>query len=163
MTEVVYLLTYEEFILLLAAAEIRTLYGFQFELQPPDRENSLQLLKELCLKGYLISDGKEFKAAGEMRQVLTRLREAKTVLEVHKTSGRGCFFYVGETESIRLSKSLRRKEILELQCIRTEEVWKWMMEEGWVPSGSSRKTEPGKGVGEHDSDRNLYTGAESDL
>ena len=134
MSEKVYLFTYQEFTLLLAAAGVHSLYGFQFEMEAPGRETALQLLQGLNRKGYLAPSGEEFELTGEMKKIFGQFKTAKTILETRKASGRTCLFYLGEV-CVRLSKSLRRPDTLELQELAVEKVWEWMKEEGWISEG----------------------------
>lgn len=140
MRDKVYLLTIQEFLLLLAAADIRELYGFTFDEELPEREEGLAILQGLTSRGFLTAQGDRFVPVGEIRPALEALKRAKTVIDVHKQSGRSCLLYLGE-DCVRLSRSLRREGLLELQRLEPDHVWAWLQEEGWVPKRSDDRGE----------------------
>lgn len=141
MSDMVYLFTHQEFALLLAAAGIRRMYGYGISPEPPDRENALRMLQMLSRKGYLTANGERFVLSGEMKPIFDQMGEAESVLEVHKASGRSCLLYLGRG-CVRLSGSLRRPEILELQRLDPDHVWEWLEEEGWIPE-RRKEDDPG--------------------
>ena len=141
MNDIVYLLTHQEFALLLAAAGIRRIHGYGISPKPPDREDALHMLQILSRKGYLTGSGEQFVLSGEMKQIFAQIQDAASVLEVHKASGRSCLLYLGKG-CVRLSGSLRRPEILELQRLDPDDVWEWLIEEGWIPEGG-KTDDPG--------------------
>lgn len=131
MEQTTYLITEREFLLLAAAAGIDSLYGFELKAEAMDRENSIYTLQELTGKLYMEATENGFKPAGVMDEIFSVIKDAVTVLEVHKKSGKTCILYIGD-QSVHVAKSARREETFEIGMIPFGKTWDFLVEEGWI-------------------------------
>lgn len=123
-----------------AAAEIRQMYGFDMEPELMERRETIYALQELTKKGYLKSDGKQFQLAEEMADIFRQIRDADSMVEIHKKSERRCILYIGES-AIKVSKSMRRENTYEVSVLPMEEVWSDLQDEGWIPKKTDKTQE----------------------
>lgn len=127
----VYLLTNREFVLLAAVAGIRKLYGFEMKADAMEQEEAIYELHGLAKKNYLTVKGDGFILSEEMNGLFSRIRDADTIMDVHKLSGRSCILYVG-SRVVKVSQSMRREDVYEVMLLEQDEVWKHLKEEGWI-------------------------------
>lgn len=127
----VYLLTNREFVLLAAVTGIRKLYGFEMKADAMEQEEAIYELHGLAKKNYLTVKGDGFILSEEMNGLFSRIRDADTIMDVHKLSGRSCILYVG-SRVVKVSQSMRREDVYEVMLLEQDEVWKHLKEEGWI-------------------------------
>lgn len=127
-----YLVSNEEFVMMAATAGIHEIYGFDMHLDEMEKTGAVHVLQELSKKGFVVSDGEKFRLTGVMEDIFHQIRDADTMMEVHKKSGRKCILYLGE-QAVKVQKSMRRKELFELYQISLDEVWHDLQDEGWIP------------------------------
>lgn len=132
MNEKVFLLSKEEFVMLAAASGIRQMYGFSIA-EEIEEEKALQAMQKLSEKGLLLSIDGKFQVQEPAAGIFRQIKEEKTILDVHKKSGKKCIVYLGEF-GVKVSMSARREGMLEVQAIPLNEIWKYLTEEGWIPA-----------------------------
>lgn len=137
MTEQIYLLTAREFILLAATAGIRELYGFDMSVEELDRGKVIYVLQDLTKKGYLKTVEREFYLTEVMAGIFTQIKNAESVVEIHKRSGRRCMLYM-EQEVVMVSETMYRKNVYKVSKLSLEKVWNTLVEEGWIPGSGER-------------------------
>lgn len=131
MQDKVFIFSKEEFMILAAVSGIRQMYGFSLREDVEEHETVLAMQK-LTERGLLWSDGGKFKLPETVENVFSQIKNVKTTIDVHKRSGRKCIVYISDY-GVKVSLSKNRNEMLEVQCIPIEELWKCLTEEGWIP------------------------------
>lgn len=131
MEHVIYLITETEFILLASAAGIESLYGFELQSEKLSRADSIFALQELTGRQYMEVTQSGFKPMEIMAEIFAVIKEASSILEVHKKSGKTCILYIGD-QTVYVAKSSRRKGIFEVGTMSVEDTWGFLEEEGWI-------------------------------
>ena len=131
MQDKVYIFSKEEFMVLAAAAGISKIYGFSLKETIDDQEAVL-VIQKLTEKGFLISADGKFQLQEKIAGMFEQIRMVKTTIDVHKRSGRSCIVYIGDY-GVKVTVSVNRGEMLEIQCIPLKEIWPCLIEEGWIP------------------------------
>lgn len=126
----VFLLTEKEFLILAAASDIHSIYGFDLKPDETNRQDAILALHSLQKKGCLVGEDK-FVLSRSMKKIFNSIKQADTVIEIHKDSGRTCMIYIGNL-TVKIVKSLRRTDTLEVSALRTAELWNHLKEEGWI-------------------------------
>lgn len=128
----VYLFTGHEFLLLAAAKGIQRIYGFKMKAEELEQEDAVYLLQSLTQRNYLKAENERFVLSEEMEAVFDVIKNAETMMDVHKSSGRSCVIYL-ERYGVKVSQSLRRKDTFEVMLLPVADVWSYLQEEGWIP------------------------------
>lgn len=131
MNDTTYLITESEFVVLAAAADMQSLYGFELHADKLNREKSVYTLQELLKKGYVQTTENGFLPVGIISDIFANIRDAKTTVEVHKKSGKAGILYVGD-QTVHVARSLRRTDTYEVGIIPFAETWRFLIEEGWI-------------------------------
>ena len=127
----VYLLKKHEFLMLAAVAGIRSIYGFQLAGDSLEREESIQILLDLTQKHYVRVEGERFVLINDMKMIMDQIQNVETTMDVHKSSGRSCILYI-QDKAVKVTESMRRKDVLEVMLMPKSDIWKHLQEEGWV-------------------------------
>ena len=128
----VYLFTGHEFLLLAAAKGIQRIYGFEMKAEELEQEDAVYLLQSLTQRNYLKTENEKFVLSEEVEAVFDVIKNAETMMDVHKSSGRSCVIYL-ERYGVKVSQSLRRKDTFEVMLLPVADVWGYLQEEGWIP------------------------------
>lgn len=132
MEEKVYIFSKEEFLILAAASGIREMYGFDLSGVSQEKDELLLSMQKLATKGYLYSEGEKFLVQEPVKSIFLQIKDEQTTIDVHKRSGKKCIVYIGDF-GVRVSPSVQRKGMLEVQSIALDEIWNFLREEGWIP------------------------------
>ena len=132
MEEKVYIFSNEEFLILAAATGIREMYGFEMNGVGEQTEELLMNMQKLVTKGYLCAEGEKFLVQESVKSMFLQIKDVQTTIDVHKRSGKKCIVYIGDF-GVRVSLSIRRKGMLEVQSIALADIWNFLQEEGWIP------------------------------
>lgn len=126
----VFIFSKEEFLLLMAIAGIRQIYGFSLgeDIQKSETILGLQKLME---KGIVYSSEEQFHIRPDVAEMFEQIKNAATTVEVRKRSGRKCMIYIART-AVKVSFSKIREGMLEIQSITKENLWHALEEEGWI-------------------------------
>lgn len=127
----VYLFSGKEFMVLAAASGIEKMYGFSLEEKMEDQE-VLLTMQALTVRNLLSSQNGRFQVQESVKELFQQIRDAKTMMDVHKRSGKKCILYIGDF-SVLVSASPTREDVLSVQKIPNKEVWNFLTEEGWIP------------------------------
>lgn len=127
----VYTLKKHEFLILVAIAGMKKIYGFDLEGTSLEKEESLYILQDLVQKNYVRVEGERFLPVNDMEIILKQLCNVRTILDVHKASGRCCILYLSDM-AVKITQSLRRKDMLEIMLMAKEQVWEHLQDEGWI-------------------------------
>lgn len=127
----VFVFSKEEFTILAATAGIYRIYGFPIA-EDMDREKAVIVMQELVTKGYLSSIDGKFLLQEPVAKLFQQIKDVKTMLDVHKRSGRKCIIYMNDAGT-KISVSQRREDCFEVQMLSLDDVWKHLTEEGWIP------------------------------
>lgn len=136
MQDKVFIFSKEEFMILAAVSRIRQMYGFSLREDIEEQEVVLTMQK-LTEKGLLFSDGGKFQLPEMIENMFLQIKNVKTTIDVHKRSGRKCIIYIGDC-GVKVSVSRNRDEMLEIQCIPIDEIWRCLTEEGWIPESKEK-------------------------
>lgn len=131
MRDKVYIFSKEEFMVLAAAAGISKMYGFSLR-EDIEEQEALMTMQKLTEKGFLFSFNGKFQLQETIAGIFKQIKSVKTTIDVHKRSGRSCIVYIGEY-GVKVSVSVNRGEMLEIQSIPLNEIWSCLTEEGWIP------------------------------
>jgi hypothetical protein len=71
-----------------------------------------------------------------MQNIFGTIREPNTTLEIRKKSGRSCLVYL-DKYAVKVSKSMRRGNTFEVMLTEVDQVWNFLMDEGWVLGGKN--------------------------
>lgn len=127
----VYILKKHEFLMIAAAAGMRSIYGFQLDGDSLEREESIHILQELTQKNYVRVEGERFVLINDMKIIMDQIQNVETTMDVHKSSGRNCILYIKD-KAVKVTESLRRKDVLEVMLVPKSDIWKHLQEEGWI-------------------------------
>lgn len=131
MEDKVLIFSKEEFMVLAAASGIRQMYGFSIDAGMDD-QTAVLVMQELAGKGLLLSIEGMFQIQEPAASLFSQIKEAKTVIDVHKRSGKKCIVYIGDF-GVKVSVCERREGMLKVQKLPLGEIWEHLTEEGWIP------------------------------
>ncbi len=120
----------KEYVLLAATAGMHHMYGFDMEADSISHAEAVMSLQDLTNKGYIKSNGDKFIIVGEMKLIFSIITNSRTMMDIHKKSGRKCIIYI-YNEAVKVSESLRRPSYYELSRIPLEDIWNNLTDEGW--------------------------------
>ena len=132
MKDKVYIFSKEEFLILAAASGIQEMYGFDMTGVGEENEELILNMQKLVTKGYMYSEEGKFLIQEPVKSMFLQIKDVQTTIDVHKRSGKKCIVYIGDF-GVRVSLSIQRKGMLEVQSIALDEIWNFLQEEGWVP------------------------------
>ena len=132
MEDKVYIFSKEEFLILAAASGIQEMYGFDMTGVGEENEELILNMQKLVTKGYMYSEEGKFLIQEPVKSIFLQIKDVQTTIDVHKRSGKKCIVYIGDF-GVRVSLSIQRKGMLEVQSIALDEIWNFLQEEGWVP------------------------------
>jgi len=131
----IWLFSEEEFLVLAAACEVKSIFGYAIDMEKIKRENIIYSIQGLQQRGLLeISDS--IRATKEMQNIFGTIREPNTTLEIRKKSGRSCLVYL-DKYAVKVSKSMRRGNTFEVMLTEVDQVWNFLVDEGWVLGGKN--------------------------
>lgn len=128
----VFVFSKEEYLVLAAAAGIRQFYGFSMETENMDEQSTLLAMQKLSQKNILLSINGKFQIQEPVASLFLQMKNAASIIDVHKRSGRKCIVYIRDF-GVKVSLSQRRQGMLEIQQVLIGEIWKHLIEEGWIP------------------------------
>ena len=133
MEEKVYIFSKEEFLILAAATGVQEIYGFEMSGAGEETQELLLNMQKLVTKGYLYTEEEKFLVQEPVKNMFLQIKNVQTTIDVHKRSGKKCIVYIGDF-GVRVSPSLQRKGMLEVQSIALNDIWNFLQEEGWIPT-----------------------------
>lgn len=132
MKDKIYLIEKNEFLLLAAAAGITKIYGFNIQTDDLTYEDNLLNLQGLVTKEYIVVENEKFILSSELCNIFAIIKDAQTYMDVHKKSGRKCIIYISD-KAVKVSQSMRRNEVFEVNLVDNSDVWKLLVDDGWIP------------------------------
>lgn len=130
MQEVI-LVSAQEYVLLSASAGMKEMYGFDMHADQMSEEEVVLALQALSQRGFVESDGGKIILKNKAKQLFEQIRDADTMMDIHKKSGRKCILYIADYV-VKVAQSLRRQDKYELSMIDKNGIWTHLQEEGWV-------------------------------
>lgn len=127
----IFLVSNHEFLLLAASVGIESLYGFDLQPELLEKQEAIYSLQELTSKGWLCVEHGTFFPTGKIQEIFKRIKNAETIVEVHKKSGKRCILYISDC-TIFVAESMRRNDMYEVSAYSTDDIWLNLQEEGWI-------------------------------
>lgn len=139
MDNIGFLFSRQEFMVLSAVSGIEKMYGFSMEEKVEEQE-VLQAMQALTARNMLGSFDGIFQVQEPVRELFQQIKDAKTMLDVHKRSGKKCILYIGQF-SVQVSALPNREGMLHVQKISNRDVWNFLTEEGWIPQEGEERVD----------------------
>lgn len=139
MDNIGFLFSRQEFMVLSAVSGIEKMYGFSMEEKVEEQE-ILQAMQALTARNMLGSFDGIFQVQEPVRELFQQIKDAKTMLDVHKRSGKKCILYIGQF-SVQVSALPNREGMLHVQKISNRDVWNFLTEEGWIPQEGEERVD----------------------
>ncbi len=133
-----YLITQDEFRVLLQSAGCSKFYGFGLQFRKFSEEDVLRLMYQMVQKGFISSDGRDFYVNPSLSAMASLLKQAEKVLMIadldHELPAYCC--YLGQ-RILLVQWMVWREETMKLAVCPTQRLFELLADEGYFLEGKN--------------------------